>query len=54
MSLTSVRQPFDAAGEHVVRLLIAALHEPASPDEHVLLEPELVVRASTEHPDRKT
>ena len=52
VSLTSVRQPFDTAGEHVVRLLIAALDYRDTPDEHVLLEPELVIRASTDHPDR--
>lgn len=59
LSLTSVRQPLGAAGEHVVRLLAAHLADRAAATERVLLEPTLVVRASssrshpTTHPDPK-
>jgi DNA-binding LacI/PurR family transcriptional regulator len=47
LSLTSVRQPLALAGEHVVRLVAAQLADPDATVEHVLLEPSLVVRAST-------
>lgn len=47
VSLTTVRQPLPLAGDHVVRLLVAQLVEPAATIERVLLEPTLVVRAST-------
>jgi DNA-binding LacI/PurR family transcriptional regulator len=54
VAITSVRQPVDEAGERVVNLLIAALGDRDEPTDPVLLEPELVVRASTYHPDRRT
>jgi DNA-binding LacI/PurR family transcriptional regulator len=52
VSLTSVRQPLDAAGEAVVRLLVDRLRDPDAPDEQIVLEPRLVVRHSTDtsHP----
>ncbi|MBA3289633.1 MAG: LacI family DNA-binding transcriptional regulator [Acidimicrobiia bacterium] len=52
VSLTSVRQPLQEVGDHVVRLLVDALRDPGADPEHVLLVPELVVRHSTDHPDR--
>jgi len=45
--LTSVRQPFDAIGRTLVDLLVARLEDPARPPQTVLLEPELITRAST-------
>jgi DNA-binding LacI/PurR family transcriptional regulator len=52
VSLTSVRQPLDAAGDAVVRLLVDRIGDPDAPDEQILLEPTLVVRHSTDasHP----
>lgn len=47
LSLTSVRQPLALAGEHVVRLLTNRLRDPDATTERVLLEPTLVVRASS-------
>jgi DNA-binding LacI/PurR family transcriptional regulator len=47
LSLTSVRQPLALAGEHVVRLVAAQLADRDATVEHVLLEPTLIVRAST-------
>jgi DNA-binding LacI/PurR family transcriptional regulator len=52
VAITSVRQPIDEAGEHVVRLLVNRLTDPDATPEQVLLAPTLVVRASTDHPDR--
>jgi DNA-binding LacI/PurR family transcriptional regulator len=48
VGLTTLRQPLDTAGEHVVRLLVDRLDDPDAPDEQILLEPTLVVRASTD------
>lgn len=48
VGLTSLRQPLDTAGEHVVRLLVDRLDDPEAPDERILLEPALVVRTSTD------
>lgn len=52
VGLTTLRQPIDRAGEHVVRLLVDRLADTrtgtAGPaDEQILLEPTLVVRTST-------
>lgn len=44
--LTTIRQPLGEVGRTLVRLLVATLHSSAPP-EHVLLPPELMVRAST-------
>ncbi len=52
VALTSIHQPVDEAGEHVVRLLVDQLTDPGAPSEQVLRAPTLIVRASTEHPDR--
>ena len=51
--LTSVAQPVDAVGSHVLRLVRESLsgHDDAS-SAGVLLEPELTVRASTAGPGR--
>ncbi len=48
--LTSVRQPIAAVGREIVRLLLAELrHEPA--EQHgILLNPELIVRQSSNLP----
>ena len=48
VSLTSVRQPLDQAGEHVVRLLVEQLAGERIEDERILLEPELVIRGSSD------
>jgi DNA-binding LacI/PurR family transcriptional regulator len=48
VSLTSIRQPLDVAGEQVVRLLVERLTDPDADDEQILLEPTLVIRASSD------
>lgn len=48
VALTTVRQPLDVVGEQVVRLLVDRLDHPDAADEQILLEPTLVVRASTD------
>ncbi len=48
--LTSLRQPIVQVGERVVTLLMALLEGREVPQRQVLLEPELVVRASTVGP----
>lgn len=45
-TLTSLRQPVAEVGRLLVQLFVALQRDPESP-RHVLLEPELVVRAST-------
>jgi DNA-binding LacI/PurR family transcriptional regulator len=45
-SLSSLAQPLDAVGRECMRLLIERLNNPRSPNEHVLLPPELVLRES--------
>lgn len=45
--LTSLRQPIMEVGERAVAMLLALLEGQDLPQRHVLLEPELVVRAST-------
>jgi DNA-binding LacI/PurR family transcriptional regulator len=52
VAITSVRQPVDDAGEHVVRLLLERLANRLAEPEQILLTPTLVVRTSTDHPDR--
>ena len=48
--LTSVRQPIAAVGREIVRLLLAELrHEPAG-TRGILLNPELIIRQSSNHP----
>ena len=48
VSLTSIRQPLDVAGEQVVRLLVEQLADPDAADEQILLEPTLVIRGSSD------
>jgi LacI family transcriptional regulator len=49
-ALTTVRQPTDYVGRMLVRLLIGVLTGEPLPERHILLEPELIVRASTSVP----
>lgn len=44
--LTTIRQPIGEVGHALVRLLVAAMRAPGPP-EHLMLPPELIVRAST-------
>jgi DNA-binding LacI/PurR family transcriptional regulator len=53
VALTSIHQPVDEAGETVVRLLVDQLTGATAPGEQVLLAPTLIVRTSTDHPDRR-
>lgn len=46
-TLTTIRQPVQRIGERAVDLLLSRLNGDAAPLEHVLLPPQLVVRAST-------
>lgn len=48
--LTSVHQPLPAIGQHLVDTLIAILQGDPPDAYQVLLAPELVIRASSEHP----
>jgi DNA-binding LacI/PurR family transcriptional regulator len=48
--LTTLRQPTDYVGRMLVRLLVGVLNGEALPDRHILLQPELVVRTSTDGP----
>ena len=48
--LTTVRQPARAMGEEAARLLLARLEGDESPPRRAVVEPELVVRASTGPP----
>jgi DNA-binding LacI/PurR family transcriptional regulator len=48
VSLTTLRQPLDIAGEQVVRLLVEQLADPDADDEQILLEPTLVIRGSSD------
>ena len=45
--LTTVRQPIDAMGRAAVDMLVAQLDKASVPNDELLFEPELVVRAST-------
>ena len=45
--LSSVRQPSQLMGETALRILLAEIEDPDSAAQHVVFEPELVVRAST-------
>lgn len=49
-ALTTVRQPADYVGRMLVRLLVAVLTGESPPEKHILLQPELIVRASTHGP----
>jgi DNA-binding LacI/PurR family transcriptional regulator len=44
--LTTVRQPIAEIGQHLLEMLIQVIHHNAPPNPHVLLPPEIVVRAS--------
>jgi LacI family transcriptional regulator len=48
--LTTVRQPRPELGANAVRLLQRIIDQPGRPIEHIVLEPELVVRESTASP----
>ncbi|MGW7291121.1 LacI family DNA-binding transcriptional regulator [Streptomyces xiamenensis] len=48
--LTSLTQPMDVVGAECVRLLLARIADPDREPEHILLEPELVIRESTAPP----
>ena len=45
-ALTSIRQPVATAGRHCVEILVALLEGREPSQRHVLLQPELIVRAS--------
>jgi LacI family transcriptional regulator len=45
--LTTVRQPIYAIGRRICRMLIHLLRHELSEDQQVLLEPELIIRASS-------
>ncbi len=46
--LTSLRQPVNYVGHLLVQLLIDLLTGAPPPETHILLQPELIVRASTQ------
>ena len=46
--LTSVRQPLEAVAEQVIELLLEHLHGTRTAPTHVLLDPALVVRDSSD------
>ncbi len=45
--LTSVRQPVEAIGRTMARILLAEIDDPGQPRQHVVLPTELVVRTSS-------
>lgn len=45
--LSSIRQPSQLMGQTALRILLAEIEDPDEPAQHVVFEPELVVRAST-------
>ncbi len=45
--LTTVRQPTSLLGETAARVLLKRIADPAAPLEHIVLQPRLVVRASS-------
>jgi DNA-binding LacI/PurR family transcriptional regulator len=45
--LTSVRQPIWEVGQHVLSMLVGMLHGEPLVDQHILLTPQLIVRASS-------
>ncbi|HEX8994770.1 MAG TPA: LacI family DNA-binding transcriptional regulator [Ktedonobacterales bacterium] len=47
-ALTTVSQPIPQVGKLLVRLLLAELHAEPVAERHILLDPELIIRASTE------
>lgn len=49
-SLTTLRQPIAYVGRMLVQLLIGMLHGAPEPESHLLLQPELIVRDSTDGP----
>jgi LacI family transcriptional regulator len=49
-ALTTVRQPTDYVGRMLVRLLVSVLTGQPLSERHILLQPELIVRASTQSP----
>jgi LacI family transcriptional regulator len=48
--LTTVSQPLEAMAEHGIELLLRIVHGDALDQQHLLLEPELIVRQSTAPP----
>jgi DNA-binding LacI/PurR family transcriptional regulator len=46
-ALTTVRQPTREIGRLAVELLLRRLNEPKAPVQHVVLAPELMIRASS-------
>ena len=50
--LTTARQPFDEVAQALVNLLVDRLENPEGPPGSAMLLPKLVVRGSTEGPDR--
>lgn len=53
-SLTTLRQPLEFLGRECVRLLLHRITEPAAPEQHALVPPELVLRDSTPPPHSRT
>ncbi len=45
--LTTLRQPIARIGEHIIMMLLACVEEEALESQHILMAPELIVRAST-------
>jgi DNA-binding LacI/PurR family transcriptional regulator len=48
--LSSVRQPIAEVGERIVEMLLGIIHDEPPEERHVLLKPELIVRASSGGP----
>ncbi|GFZ86728.1 LacI family transcriptional regulator [Nesterenkonia alkaliphila] len=46
--ITSIRQPAAEMGEHAAQLLQRAIEDPASPVQHTVFQPELIIRESTQ------
>lgn len=46
--ITSIRQPSTEMGKHAAELLQRAIEDPASPVQHTVFQPELILRESTQ------
>ena len=53
-TLSTVRQPIEAMGREMVRLVLQQINEPGSAASQVIFSTELVLRGSTDHDDGNT
>ena len=54
VGLTTISQHVKEMGEHAARLIIRRIHHPDSEYKRIILEPSLIIRATTSHPKDET